>query len=105
VPKALQVAQFPLFLRVMPVISFTSHLRNVGPDEPKRYCGRTLREVLDAVAQDFPRLPGYLFDDQGQLRKHLAIFVDGSMQSRDQALSCPLTDESEVHIFQALSGG
>lgn len=89
----------------MPLISFTSHLRAVGPAEPKRYDGATLKEVLDGVARDFPRLPSYLFDDQGRLRKHIAVFVDGTMQRQDDALLQPLTEASEVHIFQALSGG
>lgn len=89
----------------MPLVSFTSHLRAVGPAEPKRYDGTTLKEVLDAVARDFPRLPSYLFDDQGNFRKHIAVFVDGAVQAKENALSRPLTETSEVHIFQALSGG
>jgi len=89
----------------MPLISFTSHLRAVGPTEPRSYDGATLKDVLDAVARDFPRLPSYLFDDQGRFRKHIAVFVDGAMEPKENALARPLTEASEVHIFQALSGG
>jgi sulfur-carrier protein len=70
-----------------------------------RYDGATLGELLEAVARDYPRLPGYLMDDHRRLRKHIAVFVDGAMWPRDEALSCVLTEESEVHILQALSGG
>lgn len=86
-------------------ISFTSHLRAVGPTGPARYEGATLADVLAAVAQDFPRLPSYIFDDQGKIRQHIAVFVDGLMQPRESALTLHLHDDSEIHILQALSGG
>jgi molybdopterin synthase sulfur carrier subunit len=86
-------------------ISFTQHLKTVGPVEQARYDGATLSEVLAAVARDFPRLPAYLLDDQGRLRRHIAVFVDGVMEPRDKALSRTLSPDSDVHIFQALSGG
>ena len=86
-------------------ISFTQHLRGVGPTSPASYDGATLGDVLTAVARDFPRLPSYLLDDQGNLRRHIAIFIDGVMEPREQALARKLCPDSDVHIFQALSGG
>ena len=86
-------------------IAFTPHLRMVGPTDPTAYGGATFAEVLDAVATDYPRLKDYLLDDQGRVRKHIAIFVDGVMRPRDAALALPLTEVSEVYVFQALSGG
>ena len=86
-------------------IAFTPHLRAVGPTETRTYEGATLAEVLDAAGRDFPRLKAYVLDDQGRLRKHIAIFVDGRMQARDSALGLALTPQSEVYVFQALSGG
>lgn len=88
----------------MALIAFTRHLEAVGPAQA-RYDGATLAEVLDAVSADYPRLKGYVLDDQGRVRKHIAIFVDGEMKPRATALSLPLTDASEVYVFQALSGG
>ncbi len=61
----------------MASISFTAHLRAVGPAGPARYDGATLSEILAAMARDFPRLPAYVLDDQGKLRRHIAVFVDG----------------------------
>lgn len=89
----------------MATIAFTSHLRAVGPDAVARYEGSTVAELLDAVAADYPRLKGYVLDDQGRLRKHIAVFVDGALQPRDRALGLALTDASDVYVFQALSGG
>ncbi len=86
-------------------ICFTSHLRAVGPTDSARYDGATLAEVLAAVAQDFPRLPSYIFDDQGKIRQHIAVFIDGLIQPRESALTLHLREDSEIHILQALSGG
>jgi molybdopterin synthase sulfur carrier subunit len=86
-------------------IAFTPHLRAVGPTAPATYGGATLAEVLDAVAADYPRLKDYVLDDQGRVRKHIAIFVDGEMRPRGTALDLAVGEQSEVYIFQALSGG
>ena len=89
----------------MASIAFTAHLKAVGPTRPQVCDGATLAEMLDAVAADHPRLKAYVLDDQGRLRKHIAIFVDGTMVPRESALHRPLAPTAEVYVFQALSGG
>lgn len=89
----------------MPRIAFTRHLQAVGPCEPVEYAGSTVGELLQAMSADYPRLKGYLLDDQGRVRKHIAIFVDGTLRPRQSALSLPVGAASEVYVFQALSGG
>lgn len=66
---------------------------------------RTLGEALEAVFAGQPRLRGYILDDQGTLRKHLAVFVDGRPVRDRQGLSDALGKESRVYVVQALSGG
>lgn len=89
----------------MPRIAFTRHLEAVGPCEPVEYAGATVGELLQAVSVDYPRLKGYVLDDHGRVRKHIAIFVDGTLKPRQSALSLPVGETSEVYVFQALSGG
>jgi sulfur-carrier protein len=89
----------------MAKIAFTRHLQAVGPSDLVAYDGATVGQLLEAVAADYPRLKGYVLDDQGRVRKHIAIFVDGQMQPRTQALALPVSESSEVYVFQALSGG
>jgi sulfur carrier protein ThiS len=86
-------------------IAFTPHLRAVGPTAQARYPGATVAEVLAAAGSDYPRLLSYVLDDQGRIRKHIAVFVDGTMRPREAALSLAVDDASDVYIFQALSGG
>lgn len=86
-------------------IVFTRHLEAVGPTAPAAYPGATVGELLDAVAADYPRLRRYVLDDQGRVRKHIAVFVDGDLVPREQALAAPVEPATDVYIFQALSGG
>lgn len=65
----------------------------------------SLRAGLNAAFELNPRLRGYVLDEQGHLRKHVVIFVDG-VRVRDRiTLDVPLLSDSTVHILQALSGG
>ena len=64
-----------------------------------------LPDVIDAVEKEFPGLKKYVLDEQGALRKHVNIFVDGSLIRDRQKLSDAIEKGSEVYIMQALSGG
>lgn len=86
-------------------IAFTAHLRAVGPTRSETCGGATLAEMLDTLSDRYPRLKDYVLDDQGRLRKHVAIFIDGVMAPRETALGAPLGPSSHVYVFQALSGG
>lgn len=66
---------------------------------------RTLGEAFDTVFAEQPRLRGYIVDDQGALRKHLSVFIDGQPVRDRQHLSDALGDGSRVYVVQALSGG
>jgi sulfur-carrier protein len=67
--------------------------------------GATVRAVLDAVFAANPRLRGYVLDDQGALRKHMSVFVDGQQIADRARLTDPVRPGSEVYVMQALSGG
>ena len=64
-----------------------------------------MRAVLDAVFAQNPQARRYVLDDQGALRKHMTIFVDGKTIADRTALSDRVGETSEVFVFQALSGG
>ncbi len=89
----------------MATIAVTSHLRAVGPTEPLTRAGNTVGELIAALDPDFPQLRGYILDDQGRVRQHIAIFVDGALRPRSNVLAEPISDDSEVYVLQALSGG
>jgi sulfur-carrier protein len=86
-------------------VVFTSNLRRHVDCPESEAAGKTVREVLDAVFAANTRLRGYVVDDQGALRKHMGIIIDG-VSLRDRVrLSDAVTPLSNVYVLQALSGG
>lgn len=89
----------------MPVIAFTPNLRRHVEVDRCEVEADTLREALEAVFAQHPRLRSYLLDDRGAVRKHIAIVINGEAINDRQSLSDLLTARDEVFVMQALSGG
>ena len=89
----------------MAKVHFTSNLRRHVDCAAMEADGSTVREVLAAVFAAQDRLGHYVLDDQGALRKHMTILVDGRRISDLETLSDPVTPGSEIWVMQALSGG
>jgi sulfur-carrier protein len=89
----------------MPTVLFTPALRRFLPASTAQVEGATIGEALAVVFASEPKLRGYVLDDQGALRRHVAIYVNGRPVSDRVGLSDPLGPRDEVYVFQALSGG
>ncbi len=89
----------------MATVVFTQNLKRHVECPTEVVAGATVRAVLEAVFADNPRLRGYVLDDQGTLRHHMMVFVDGEPIADRRDLSDPVRDASEVYVMQALSGG
>jgi molybdopterin synthase sulfur carrier subunit len=89
----------------MPIIYLTSHLRRVAPSGPTRVEAATLGAALDAYFETVPRARSYILDDQGRLRKHVAVFIDGELLTDKRDLGRNVSPDSEIYVMQALSGG
>jgi sulfur-carrier protein len=89
----------------MPRVVFTSNLqRHVSCPETQVAPG-TVSTALDEVFAAQPQARGYVLDEQGHLRKHVAVFVDGQRVRDREALSDPVSEASQVYVMQALTGG
>jgi len=89
----------------MPTVTFTPNMQRHVSCPSVQVAGETVRQVLDAVFQANPRVRAYVLDDQGAVRQHMVVFVDGK-QIRDRLrLSDPVAVNAEVYVAQALSGG
>ncbi len=86
-------------------VVFTSNLQQHLECPPVDAKGRTVREVLDAVFRANPRARSYVLDDQGAIRQHMVVFVNGKAIGDRKCLSDPVPDGAEVYVMQALSGG
>ncbi len=89
----------------MPRVAFTANLQRHLACPPVDVPGATVREALEAVFEANPRLRGYVLDEHGALRHHMAIFLDG-VPIRDRKAQGDATGEqSRIYVMQALSGG
>ncbi len=61
--------------------------------------------ALEAYFADRQRARLYVLDDQGELRRHMAIFVDGQLIADRRNLTDTVTENSVIDVLQALSGG
>ncbi len=89
----------------MPQVKFTHHLERHLAAPPVDVQGATVREVLDQAFRRNPNLRSYVLDDQGRLRKHVVVFVDGQIIEDRRELSDAVGPASELLVMQALSGG
>jgi molybdopterin synthase sulfur carrier subunit len=90
----------------MPHIEFTSQLaQHVDCPPGQTVDASSLREALEAVFADHPQLRGYVLDDQGAIRKHIAVFIDGEMLQQRNELDVAVGSSGEIFVMQALSGG
>lgn len=65
----------------------------------------TLAQVLDAACAASEGLRHYILDDQGAIRKHVAVFVNRDMHQRRNDLSRVLQSGDKVLVIQCLTGG
>jgi molybdopterin converting factor small subunit len=79
-----------------PLRSYTGNQANVDAD------GATIADVLTDLDRQYPGIRFRLVDEQGALRRHMNVFVDGE---RVRDLSLSLEGVDELVVMQALSGG
>ncbi|WP_338846399.1 MoaD/ThiS family protein [Massilia sp. W12] len=89
----------------MPRLIFTPQLQRfiAAPEVFSTACD--LRGALDDAFADNPLLRNYILDEQNDLRPNVVIFIDGRRILSHKNWNQAITAESQIHIWQALSGG
>jgi len=65
----------------------------------------TVAEVIEALAREHPGIRDRVLDEQGELRRHVNIFIDGENARFAGGLKAQVGAKSEMWIHPALSGG
>jgi len=89
----------------MPTVEFAPALTRHVPCPRQDVAAGSLGEVLARALLAAPALRPYVLDEQGAVRKHVAVFVNGEMIPNRSDLGRPLVLEDRVHVIQALTGG
>jgi hypothetical protein len=63
--------------------------------------GETARDVLRGLESRYPRLSGWILDERGALRQHVALFRDGERVD----LEAELGEGSRLDVVPAITGG
>jgi hypothetical protein len=89
----------------MPTVRFTHNIQRHVDCPSRDVPGATVRDVLEQYFLGNERARGYVLDDQGRLRHHMAAFIDGrQLRDRDH-LSDEVPPDAVIDVVQALSGG
>jgi molybdopterin synthase sulfur carrier subunit len=67
--------------------------------------GATVREALDDLVERHPELGERVYDEQGQLRRFINLFVSGEDVRFLNGLETPLSEGAELSIVPAVAGG
>jgi molybdopterin synthase sulfur carrier subunit len=89
----------------MPTVTFTPNIQRHVSCPPTGVKGETVREALESVFRENPRARGYVLDEQGAVRSHMVVFVNGAQIRDRQRLSDRVQQDGEIYVAQALSGG
>lgn len=66
----------------------------------------TVRQLLDILIARYPPLKRELFDENGELWRHVHVIVNGrDAPYLKQALDTPVKPDDTINIFPAVGGG
>lgn len=86
-------------------LSFTINLARQTACPEADISATTIAQLFDQYFALWPEVRSYILDDQGSVRKHIRVIIDGINLRDRQQLNDSLEPNSEVFVFQALSGG
>jgi sulfur-carrier protein len=65
----------------------------------------TIVEAFEMLGREYPGIRQRVLDDQGNLRRHVNVFVDDENVRFAQGNHTQVTQSSEVRVYPAMSGG
>ena len=73
---------------------------NVGASSVE-VTGSSVAEVVLALEQQAPAVKGWVLDEQGRVRRHVNVFVNGEPASEGD----PVNPADRIDIIHAITGG
>jgi sulfur-carrier protein len=86
-------------------ITFAAHLQRHVAILAQTIEAATIGEAIDRACEAAPAMRHYVLDDQGHVRKHVAVFIDGEMLLPRTDMQRALGAGANIHVIQALTGG
>ncbi len=89
----------------MVMVEFAASLQRHKPCPAQSVPPGSLAQVLESALLREPGLRSYVLDDQGHVRKHVAVFVNHTLHLPRHQLQRPITAGDKVLVIQCLTGG
>ncbi len=90
----------------MPKIYIPTPLRPLSSGQSMlQLPGTDVASLLEALDSQCPGIKAQLYDQQGKLKRHIALFVNDTDIRELQGLETPLGERDEVHLIPAIAGG
>ena len=89
----------------MPIVSFAPQLQRHVPCPTQRVDAATLGDALRNAFVVAPALAAYVLDEQGHVRKHVAVFLNNELIVSRRNMALPVATDANIMVIQALSGG
>ena len=86
----------------MPVVILRAPLKDMaGGNRELKLDGSDVRSVVRSLEGEWPRTAGWVLDDQGRVRQHVNVFLNGE-RVREDAVVAP---DDTLHILASITGG
>ena len=86
----------------MPVVRLRAPLKDLaGGNTDVVIDGASVGEVLRHLEEAWPKTSGWILDEQGRVRQHVNVFVNG-VQAREDA---PVGPDDRLHVLPSITGG
>ena len=86
----------------MPVVILRAPLRALaGGNRELRLEGADVHAVIRSLESSWPKTAGWILDDQGRVRQHVNVFLNGE-RVREDAKVIP---DDTIHVLASITGG
>ncbi len=86
----------------MPVVRLRGPLKRLAGDQAEHAIeGDSVAELLRVLEREHPATCGWILDERGAVRRHIAVFVNGELGDDGTAVG----EDDRVDVLPAISGG
>jgi sulfur-carrier protein len=86
----------------MAVVILRAPLRDMaGGNRELKLDGSDVRSIVRSLEAEWPRTAGWVLDDQGRVRQHVNVFLNGERVREEAAVGA----DDTLHILASITGG
>ena len=86
----------------MPIVRLRGQLKRLAGDRDEHAIeGATVAELLAELERAHPATRGWILDERGALRRHINVFVNGTLGAQEDRVEA----DDRIEVIPATSGG